>query len=94
MADGTYKLGDLNISKVLKTELTSTQAGTPYYTGPEIWKNKPYGNKVDMWSLGCVIYEMAAQRPPFPASSVEELKRKILMGAFSRIPNIYSEELC
>lgn len=34
MADGTFKIGDLNISKVLKKDLTSTQTGTPYYTSP------------------------------------------------------------
>ena len=55
-ADGTYKLGDLNISKVLKRDLAQTQTGTPYYCSPEVWKNKPYGVKSDIWSLGCVLY--------------------------------------
>lgn len=34
MEDGTYKLGDLNISKVLKKGLAHTQTGTPYYCSP------------------------------------------------------------
>ena len=34
LGDGTYKIGDLNISKVLKAKFTSTQTGTPYYTSP------------------------------------------------------------
>ena len=35
---GVYKLGDLNVSKVMKSEFARTQIGTPYYTPPEIWK--------------------------------------------------------
>ena len=59
-ADGTYKLGDLNVSKVLKKGLAYTQTGTPYYASPEVWQDLPYDMKSDIWSLGCVIYEMAA----------------------------------
>lgn len=89
-ADGIYKLGDLNISKILKKDLAQTQTGTPYYCSPEVWKNKPYGVKSDIWSLGCVLYEMAAQRPPFSASDLNGLYRKVCIGGFSRIPNFYS----
>lgn len=91
--DGTYKLGDLNISKVLKKGLAHTQTGTPYYCSPEVWQDKPYGPKSDMWSFGCVLYEMAAQKPPFTASDIQGLYRKICQGVFSRIPNHYSNEL-
>lgn len=55
-ADRLYKLGDLNVSKVLKKDYACTQTGTPYYASPEVWKDKPYGVKSDMWSLGCVLY--------------------------------------
>lgn len=91
--DGTYKLGDLNISKVLKQGLAHTQTGTPYYCSPEVWQDKPYGSKSDIWSFGCVLYEMAAQKPPFTASDIQGLYRKICAGVFPRIPNIYSTEL-
>ena len=37
-----------------------TLAGTPYYIAPEIWKSETYNCKSDFWSLGVVIYEMAA----------------------------------
>ena len=59
-ADGKYKLGDLNVSKVLKRGMAYTQTGTPYYASPEVWQDQPYDMKSDMWSLGCIIYEMAA----------------------------------
>ena len=61
------KLGDFGVSKVLKTgeALARTQVGTPYYVAPEVWRNKPYNNKCDMWSLGCLLYELCTYRPPF-----------------------------
>lgn len=68
--DNTYKLGDLNVSKVTQSGLCQTQTGTPYYTSPEVWSDKPYDAKCDIWSLGCVIYEMAALHPPFLANDL------------------------
>jgi NIMA (never in mitosis gene a)-related kinase len=52
---GTAKLGDLNVSKVV-TQLCHTQAGTPYYASPEIWRDEPYDKSSDIWSLGCTLY--------------------------------------
>lgn len=48
------KLGDLNVAKVVKNDFASTQIGTPYYLAPEIWNNKLYDNRCDVFSLGCV----------------------------------------
>lgn len=39
--DGTAKLGDMNVSKVAKNGLLSTQTGKPYYASPEVWRDKP-----------------------------------------------------
>jgi NIMA (never in mitosis gene a)-related kinase len=39
---GTYKLGDLNVSKVNRGGLAYTQTGTPYYASPEVWRDDPY----------------------------------------------------
>ena len=68
--DGTVKLGDLNVSKVAKQGLVQTQTGTPYYASPEVWKDKPYDFRSDIWSLGAVLYEVIALRPPFTANSM------------------------
>jgi NIMA (never in mitosis gene a)-related kinase len=54
--DGKVKIGDMNVSKVIKNDLCLTQTGTPYYASPEVWKDIPYNTKSDIWSLGCVIY--------------------------------------
>ena len=37
-----YRLGDLNVSKLMKKGLAYTQTGTPYYASPEVWKDQPY----------------------------------------------------
>ena len=39
MKNNTVKLGDLNVSKVVKRGLSYTQTGTPYYASPEVWKD-------------------------------------------------------
>lgn len=92
-ADKVYKLGDLNVSKVLKKDFACTQTGTPYYASPEVWKDQPYGVKSDMWSLGCVLYEMAALRPPFTAHDLSGLYKKVCAGIFDRIPFQFSNDL-
>ena len=90
---GVCKLGDLNVSKVARKGLGYTQTGTPYYASPEVWEEKPYDSKSDVWSLGCVMYEMITLRPPFQAKSMEELYKKVMRGNYPRIPSKYSEDL-
>lgn len=65
--NGKVKIGDMNVSKVIKNNLCVTQTGTPYYASPEVWKDVPYNTKSDIWSLGCLIYEMTVLHPPFMA---------------------------
>ena len=65
MKSGDLKLGDLNVSKVAKQGMLQTQTGTPYYASPEVWSDKPYNEKSDIWSLGCVLYELIMTKPPF-----------------------------
>ena len=93
-SDGTAKLGDLNVCKILSNNILGhTQAGTPSYAAPEVWMEKPYGLKSDIWSLGCVLYEIISLHCPFRGENVVELYNKILVGEYSRIPNKFSDEL-
>ena len=92
-SDGSAKLGDLNVSKVARRGLGYTQTGTPYYASPEVWKDQPYDNKSDIWSLGCVLYEMITLRPPFRAENMEGLYNKVIKGQFSKIPERFSNDL-
>lgn len=87
------KLGDFNVSTVAKRGLCMTQTGTPYYASPEIWRDTPYDGMSDIWGLGCVIYEVAALKPPFTANDMDGLCQKVLRGKYKRIPDIYSKEL-
>lgn len=87
------KLGDLNVSKVAKEGMLYTQTGTPYYASPEVWKDLPYDSKSDIWSLGCVVYEICALVPPFRAENMDGLYKRVLKGHFSRVPKMYSDEL-
>ena len=93
LKDGTAKLGDLNVSKVARRGLGYTQTGTPYYASPEVWKDQPYDNKSDIWSLGCVLYEMITLRPPFRAQNMEGLYNKVIKGQLNKIPERFSNEL-
>ena len=92
-SNGCAKLGDLNVSKVARRGLGYTQTGTPYYASPEVWKDKPYDHKSDVWSLGCVLYEMITLRPPFRAKDMEGLFNKVCKGQYSRIPDRFSDDL-
>ena len=85
--DFTAKLGDMNVSKVAnKSGLNYTQTGTPYYASPEVWKDEPYDVKSDIWSLGCVLYEMISLKPPFTADDMAGLFKRVTKGHFKRIP--------
>lgn len=71
--DGSVKLGDMNVSKIARAGMLLTQTGTPYYASPEVWNDVPYDSKSDIWSLGCVLYEAAALKPPFRADDMAGL---------------------
>ena len=91
--DMQAKLGDLNVSKIVKKGLSYTQTGTPYYASPEVWKDMPYDGKSDIWSLGCVLYEMCALVPPFRAYDMQGLYKKVVKGKYPRIPEHFSQEM-
>ncbi|KAF3902394.1 Myosin-IIIB [Dactylellina cionopaga] len=89
------KLGDFGLSRILASDqhMATTYVGTPYYMSPEIVCDLPYTSRSDIWSLGCVIYELCALCPPFDAKSLPSLCQKIQAGRYTPIPNSYSPEL-
>ena len=92
--NGGVKIGDLNVSKILNRMRTaSTQTGTPYFASPEIWKDQPYDYKCDIWSVGCIIYEMAALHVPFRGTSMQNLYQNVLRGLYQQISLRYSDDL-
>ena len=92
--ENIVKVGDLNVSKLAgKDGLNYTQAGTPYFASPEVWKDKPYGFKSDIWSLGCIAYEMTALHLPFQAKDMGTLYKKVTRGEYKPLPMQYSVDL-
>jgi len=93
--NGMLKLGDFGISKVLDGThaFASTCIGTPYYMSPELFKNKPYNFKSDIWALGCVLYELTSLKHAFDAGSLNGLAGKIIKGAYPPLPAKYSRGL-
>ncbi|NXO61901.1 NEK2 kinase, partial [Phainopepla nitens] len=89
------KLGDFGLARILHrdTRFATTFVGTPYYMSPEQMNYMSYNEKSDIWSLGCLMYELCALSPPFTAFSQKELAEKIREGRFRRIPYRYSDEL-
>ena len=69
------KLGDFGLAKKLESTMDSakTECGTPSYKAPEIWKKQPYNEKVDMWALGCTIFELCMLEPRFTYNSIAEI---------------------
>ncbi|KAK1224435.1 hypothetical protein PQX77_012657 [Marasmius sp. AFHP31] len=93
--NNTVKLGDFGLSKALAhTSFANTYVGTPYYMSPELMQEKAYDNKSDIWSLGCLIYELCALKPPFhEAKTHAELSILIRNGRIPPLPKGYSQSL-
>ncbi len=93
--NNVVKVGDLGVSKYLKAEdaLAQTSIGTPYYISPEIWRNKAYNDKSDVWSLGCVLYELLTFRHPYDGHDLKSLANKVLHGRRQPIASHYSKDM-
>ncbi|XP_064584313.1 serine/threonine-protein kinase Nek3 isoform X3 [Zonotrichia leucophrys gambelii] len=92
---GKVKLGDFGSARLLAHPMSyaCTYVGTPYYVPPEIWESLPYNNKSDIWSLGCILYELCTLKHPFQAKSWKHLILKICKGSYDPLPSQYSYEL-
>ncbi|XP_034518068.1 serine/threonine-protein kinase ULK4 isoform X4 [Ailuropoda melanoleuca] len=62
---------------VLKKTLKSRAKGSLTYTAPEILRGADFSITSDLWSLGCLLYEMFSGKPPFFSETFSELVDKI-----------------
>ncbi|WVR00242.1 hypothetical protein IAU59_007384 [Kwoniella sp. CBS 9459] len=92
LSDDFVKLGDFGLSKDMGTaSFTSTYVGTPLYMPPEILAENRYDTKSDIWSLGCLVYEMCALHSPFHnAQTQAELISMVKSGKLPALPSQYS----
>ena len=69
--DNKIKIGDLGVAKILDNieNFATSKVGTPYYLSPEVCEDRPYNNKSDIWSLGCILYELCTLKHPFEAKN-------------------------
>ncbi|ETI56754.1 NEK protein kinase [Phytophthora nicotianae P10297] len=93
--DGIVKLTDFGVSKLLTSSLdfAQTMTGTPHYMAPELLEGGAYDYKSDVWSLGCVLYELAVFTPPFNGTALGAVVGKILHGEPLPISEQYSSQL-
>ena len=74
-------------------DFASTYVGTPFYMSPEICAAERYTLHSDIWSLGCVMYELCARTQPFNAKTHFHLIQKIKEGRIDPLPSMYSPDL-
>ncbi|KNC47014.1 NEK/NEK6 protein kinase [Thecamonas trahens ATCC 50062] len=95
---GKAKLGDMGLGRELSstTGHVFTMVGTPFYMAPERIAEEGYNMAADIWSLGCILYEMAALRNPFFREGIDLISLMSIITAADYAPlpeDTYSEAL-
>ncbi|DAZ94089.1 TPA: hypothetical protein N0F65_004201 [Lagenidium giganteum] len=94
---GVVKVGDLGLGRHLSEDTMEahSKVGTPLYMSPEVLRGEGYDWKSDVWSLGCILYELAMLRSPFKSEGLNlyGLFQKINKGEYEPVPDIYSSHL-
>ena len=67
-----------NMKSKKRREKAFSTVGTPDYIAPEVFKQKGYGQEIDWWSLGVIMFEMMIGYPPFYSDNSTETCKKIL----------------
>ncbi|NWZ21273.1 NEK11 kinase, partial [Asarcornis scutulata] len=95
LKNNLLKIGDFGVSRLLmgSCDLATTFTGTPYYMSPEALKHQGYNTKSDIWSLGCILYEMCCMDHAFSGHNFLSVVVKIVEGDTPSLPDRYPSKL-
>eukprot|EP01100_Stratorugosa_tubuloviscum_P015950 TRINITY_DN971_c3_g1_i1.p1 TRINITY_DN971_c3_g1~~TRINITY_DN971_c3_g1_i1.p1 ORF type:complete len:746 (+),score=349.04 TRINITY_DN971_c3_g1_i1:172-2409(+) len=82
------KITDFGLSKIVTAKpggkaIMQTACGTPLYVAPELLWGKGYDERVDVWAVSCILYNILSGLYPFYGESNEKIFERILAGRFS-----------
>uniref|UniRef100_G1K9T0 non-specific serine/threonine protein kinase n=2 Tax=Anolis carolinensis TaxID=28377 RepID=G1K9T0_ANOCA len=95
LKNNLVKIGDFGVSRLLmgSCDLATTFTGTPFYMSPEALQHQGYDTKSDIWSLGCILYEMCCLDHAFTGHNFLSIVLKIVEGETPSLPDMYPREL-
>jgi serine/threonine-protein kinase ULK4 len=85
---GTLKYADFGLAKrvtsssAIEQKPQQERRGTPFYMAPELFQDGVHSFASDLYSLGCVLYELASGSPPYVESSITELMQAVLSNPY------------
>lgn len=79
------KVADFGLAKGISQNLQMTNSfvGTLAYSCPQIVQNQPYNEKADIWSLGCIIFEIMSLKAPFSGNNPLFIANNIVNGEYT-----------
>ena len=85
--EGVVKLADFGLARqrMGTNSVFNSVVGSVLYQCPEIVQHKEYGEKADIWSLGCILYQVAMLRPPFEGNNPLVVASAIVEGNYAQI---------
>ncbi|XP_061442535.1 serine/threonine-protein kinase Nek11 isoform X4 [Rhineura floridana] len=95
LKNNLLKIGDFGVSRLLmgSCDLATTFTGTPFYMSPEALQHQGYDMKSDIWSLGCILYQMCCLEHVFSGHNFLSIVLKIVEGEAPSLPDTYPSEL-
>jgi NIMA (never in mitosis gene a)-related kinase len=90
--DRNVKITNFGFSKIIDLASMHSQKSAMYYQSPEILHGQSYSYPADIWSLGCILYEMTTFHPPFEDPYLQ-LVKSVESSSPDEIQGTYSTEL-
>ena len=88
---GDLKIADFGWSVHAPSSRRTTICGTLDYLPPEMVDDKPHDEKVDLWSLGVLCYELLVGKPPFETPTHDATYQRITRVEYKFPPNVSQE---